>query len=147
MTDSALPPHAGRTPPPPAPRPLKSVANFRVQVQADRRGGSFDDSFEAMRDRLMALAGVYFEPDGSVLWCPRGDEQIAAMIYDRSGRVQYVDTWGKCRRASWRRFIAAVLPPPKTAELQILQLPASVWQDLQSFEHSTWQAESDSSHQ
>ncbi|MEM6689881.1 MAG: hypothetical protein AAF664_10665, partial [Planctomycetota bacterium] len=58
------------------------IAEFHIHVHSDRDGSPFEDSFEAVVKRLESIPNLYFEPDGSVLWCPQAGEEISAMIYD-----------------------------------------------------------------
>lgn len=113
------------------------IAEFHIHLHADQQSGPFEESFEEMVGRLERLPKLYFEPDGSVLWCPVAGQEISAMIYDAHGHVQYVDVWGKIGQPSWNRFIEAISP---SLSISILNLSGSQWQDLQDFEHFTWQA-------
>ena len=78
--------------------------------------GSLGVSFEDAAESLSGLARLYFEPDGSFVWV--GDEgrggsswQFDGVLYDRAGRLQYVELKGDGPLAAWQQ-LRAVLGPP-----------------------------------
>lgn len=80
--------------------------------------GSFGVSFEDAAEFLSRLARLYFEPDGSFVWV--GDEegdgsswQFDGVLYDRGGRLQYVELKGDGPLAAWQQ-LRAILGPPGT---------------------------------
>lgn len=59
----------------------------------------FDRTFEQVADALGAIDRMFFEPDGSFVWVvdgPTGRSQLDGMLYDRDGRLLYVELKGTC---------------------------------------------------
>lgn len=114
-------------------------------------GGPLSVSFEDAASRLQKLPKLGFEWDGSFVWAlgpvikGAAAEQVYGMMYDAGGAIQYCEIQGHCSLETWQTICQSILgPSPKTAEngdsLRVMRLPESQWQDLQSFERSTWQA-------
>lgn len=98
-------------------------------------------SFESAAQRLSAVAGLYFEPDGSFV-CnrDRGRQQIFGMLYDAAGRLQYVECRGTADKSLLREITRAI--DPNESEWTVIALPKSEVQNLQSFESLVWPQES-----
>lgn len=62
--------------------------------------------FEEVCDRLSALPRMFVEPDGSFVW--RGEDdgrwQVDGGVYDRAGRVMFVELKGNCPAADFDRL-------------------------------------------
>ena len=103
-----------------------------------RDRGPIESSFEDAAARLVALPGLYFEPDGSFAWAPDSpDQQVFGMLYDAASKIQYAELRGSCQRETWRQLCIAIAGR-KSAELLVLKLPDRHWYDLQSFQAELW---------
>ncbi len=63
---------------------------------------TFGCSFEAAQARLAALERMFIEADGSFVWASPQDRpawQVDGNLYDRAGRLIYVDLAGNCPQA------------------------------------------------
>ncbi|MEX0679112.1 MAG: hypothetical protein WD063_18705 [Pirellulales bacterium] len=68
-------------------------------------------SFEEARDRLGGLERMYSEADGSFVWTsPQGERawQIDGNLYDRNGRLLFVDVKGTCPADQFDRLLQAL---------------------------------------
>ena len=68
-------------------------------------------SFEGLVDALSDLPGMCFEMDGSFVWVdqktsPHG--QMDAMVYDRDGKLEYVEVKGPCSPAQWQSLCLSI---------------------------------------
>ena len=101
-----------------------------LAVTAAQLDRPLDSSFEAVGDRLSELPRVYFEPDGSFVGAGEQDGrrwQVDGVVYDRAGRVQYVELKGHSPREIFDRFLSALGWP---ATPLVFQLPrASLYLD------------------
>lgn len=71
----------------------------------------FEITFEEAADKLAALPRMFVEPDGSFVWT--GDDecgrwQVDGNLYDRAGRLLYVDLAGNCPQAQFDHLVAAL---------------------------------------
>jgi hypothetical protein len=106
--------------------------------QISMRGGSFRTlnppaaaltapmpvSFEQAGDALNRLARLYFEPDGSFVWVSSKDEpkwQVDGNLFDRDGRLLFVDLKGSCPREQFEQLLAAFGWPKASIMLQLLR--------------------------
>lgn len=85
----------------------------------------FSKSFEEFADSLSKWPGMYFEMDGSFVWVPPIPErdsvnlgiasgcrqQIDGMVYDRNGRIEYLDLKGTASLQSWLEIASALCEP------------------------------------
>lgn len=61
-------------------------------------------SFEGLVEAMQGLPGMYFEMDGSFVWVDHASnpaKQMDAMVYDRDGRLAYVEVKGDCSPYQW----------------------------------------------
>jgi hypothetical protein len=68
-------------------------------------------SFETAVARLSQLARIYCEADGSFVWVSSHGEQawqVDGNLYDRNGRLLFVDLKGTCPSDEFDRFLAAL---------------------------------------
>lgn len=83
--------------------------------------GRWDRTFEEAYAALEQLPGVYLELDGSFFWLtpdePRG--RIQGNLFDRDGRLLYVDLKADCSAESLEKFLAVIRP----AEGLLFELP------------------------
>jgi hypothetical protein len=69
---------------------------------------AMDCSFEEVSARLAELERMYVEPDGSFVWTSPHTEpvwQLDGNLYDRDGRMLFVDLKGSCPAESFDRFL------------------------------------------
>lgn len=75
----------------------------------------FARSFEEVGRRLEQLERMFFEPDGSFVWTGVADGgrswQIDGVLYDRAGRLLYVDLKGACPLSAWQELLDALATP------------------------------------
>lgn len=67
-------------------------------------------SFEEATAALSALPRMYCEPDGSFVWVSSAGEknwQIDGNLYDRGGRLLFVDLKGSCPATEFDRLLTA----------------------------------------
>lgn len=86
---------------------LNTLTVEREQLQST----TFDCSFEEASTRLAALERMYCEPDGSFVWVSSQNEpawQIDGNLYDRNGRLLFVDLKGTCPNEQFERLLAAL---------------------------------------
>lgn len=93
-----------------------------VRWSAEAASASFDCTFEAAAQALEALDGMFCEPDGSFVWSSRPGEprwQVDGVLYDRHGRLLFVDLKGTCPPARFDELLGAVGWPLAAVVLQI----------------------------
>jgi len=74
-------------------------------------GQRLPQSFEGLVAALSDLPGMVFELDGSFVWVDHQSHpprQMDAMVYDRDGRLEYVDVKGDCNLEQWRALCHAI---------------------------------------
>lgn len=71
-------------------------------------GVSFEEGFES----LSRFSRMFVEPDGSLVWVSddpaKPPWQVDGVLYDRNGRLLYVELKGTCSRAAFGRLLAAL---------------------------------------
>ena len=70
-----------------------------------------DCSFEVASERLGQLERMFCEPDGSFVWVSsQGDTawQVDGNLYDRDGRLLFVDLKGTCPPDQFDRLLSAL---------------------------------------
>jgi hypothetical protein len=89
----------------------------QIHFQSDNADHSSDSanstpqSFEALAVQLGMLPGMYFEMDGSFVWVDHttpARSQLDGMVYDRDGKLQYIELKGNCSPAQWHALCQAV---------------------------------------
>ena len=107
-----------------------------LRLAAERMQQPFAVSFEEAAERLERLARLYFEPDGSFVWVGSAADdrpawQLDGVLYDRAGRLQYVELKGTCPPAAFAQLLRAVDDSgrPVIAQLvrQALYVDAREW--------------------
>jgi hypothetical protein len=74
-------------------------------------GQRLPQSFEGLAAALSNLPGMFFEMDGSFVWVDHQSHpprQMDAMVYDRDGRLEYVDVKGDCNLEQWQALCHAI---------------------------------------
>lgn len=94
--------------------------------------------FDEALGRLDALPRLFVEPDGSFVW--RGEEgggwQVDGNLYERDGRVLYLELKGRCPAAAFERLATAWDWPAAAFVVQLVR--AGVFLDEPSFRrHAT----------
>jgi hypothetical protein len=80
-------------------------------------------SFEQAGESLAALPRLFFEPDGSFVWVSAAGEptwQIDGNLYDRAGRLLFVDAKGTCLRQQFDQLLAAFGWPQTSLMYQLV---------------------------
>ena len=108
-----------------------------LAVSQDSLDARFAVSFEQTAETLSALPRMFLEPDGSFVWVSPADErnawQVDGHLYDRSGRLLYVDLKGRCPPAQFDQILQTLGWPHTPVVFQIVQ--AAVYLDEQEFRH------------
>jgi hypothetical protein len=68
-------------------------------------------SFEEAFEQLERLPRMFIEPDGAFVWVSSSSDrrwQVDGVLYDRAGRLQFVDVKGECPDEAWRQLLAAL---------------------------------------
>jgi hypothetical protein len=83
-----------------------------LRIERDALGTTtMNCSFEEARARLSKIERMYSEPDGSFVWASsrKGPPwQIDGNLYDRDGRLLFVDLKGTCPAAQFDRLLQAL---------------------------------------
>lgn len=85
---------------------------------------AFACSFEQAAAALATLPRMYCEPDGSFVWVSARDEhpwQVDGNLYDRNGRLLFVDLKGTCPPAEFDRLLACLGWPRQPIVLQLVR--------------------------
>ena len=114
---------------------LKGVDVESLHVAASQLAqASFTCTFEAAADRLAKLPRMFIEPDGSFVWVS-GDAQpvwqVDGNLYDRAGRLQFVDLQGTSTPECFEEFLAALGWPQQ--QLAFLLTREGIALDEQAF--------------
>jgi hypothetical protein len=83
---------------------------------------TFADSFETTVARLAQLERMFCEPDGSFVWVGSQKEtpwQVDGNLYDRNGRLLFVDLKGNCPREAFDRLLTALGWPATAVMFQL----------------------------
>ena len=85
----------------------------------------FSVSFEEAHEALSKLERMFCEPDGSFYWSginDREDWKVEGNVYDRAGRLIYVELWGCCPPASFDQMLSAFGWPQTSVIFQLVRL-------------------------
>ena len=91
-------------------------------------------SFEEAAERLARLERMFVEPDGSFVWVSARTDaqwQVDGNLYDRNGKLLFVDLKGTCPAAEFDRLLTAFGWPAAPVMFQIVQ--AAVFLDEAEF--------------
>lgn len=81
-------------------------------------------SFEAAAQSLEQLPRMFFEPDGSFVWTSGQDEpawQVDGNLFDRDGRLLFVDLKGTCPVARFEDLLNACGWPATPVMVQLVR--------------------------
>ena len=84
----------------------------------------FQISFEEAGAALAQLERMFFEPDGSFVWTsPRGQTawQVDGNLFDRNGRLLFVDLKGSCPSEQFDRLLTALGWPATPIMFQLVR--------------------------
>jgi len=100
-------------------------ANFRtlIALPADL-AASLPVSFEQAGESLGKLERLYFEPDGSLVWVSSQGEpawQVDGNLFDRAGRLLFVDLKGTCPGKQFDRLLSAFGWPATAVMFQLVR--------------------------
>ena len=85
-------------------------------------GEAFSLTFEQVEAALAALPRLFIEPDGSFVWVADDAEQswqVDGQLYDRAGRLLYVDLQGRCPAEHFDQLLRTVGWPEVTLIFQL----------------------------
>ncbi|HZZ30169.1 MAG TPA: hypothetical protein VFE46_19380 [Pirellulales bacterium] len=85
---------------------------------------TFPVSFEEAGAALEKLERLHFEPDGSFVWVSARDEapwQVDGNLFDRAGRLLFVDLKGTCPSQQLDQLLAAFGWPQCVVMFQLLR--------------------------
>ena len=74
-------------------------------------GQQLPQSFESLAEILGNIPGMFFELDGSFVWVDHADtppSQMDGMVYDRLGKLAYIEVKGACNARQWLTLCRAV---------------------------------------
>jgi hypothetical protein len=81
-----------------------------LSVPHEARSRPFEVALEDAGERLDQLDRMFSEPDGSFVWTSPHDEpawQVDGNLFDRGGRLLFVDLKGTCPADEFDRLLAA----------------------------------------
>lgn len=82
-------------------------------------------SFETAETRLARLPRLFIEPDGSFVWVSGRGEfpawQLDGMMYDRDGRLLYVELKGNGPATPFRDLLTAIGNPDTSLVVQLVR--------------------------
>jgi hypothetical protein len=109
-----------------APGPLVNLAGatFQTLHLRGQPDAPFERSFETVAQALGQLDRLFLEPDGSLVWVsPAGEPawQLDCMLYDRAGRLLYVELKGECEERAFDRFLSALGWPETPVMFQLVR--------------------------
>ena len=92
-----------------------------LAVSSESALGGFPASFEEVEAAYGREPRMFFEPDGSFVWRSSTDEptwQVDGLVFDRDGRVRYVELKGTCPAARLEWLLAALGWPGQAVMFQ-----------------------------
>ena len=95
---------------------------------------TFAVTFEQAAEALAALRRSFVEPDGSFVWVSPSEDapwQVDGNLYDRGGRLLFVDLKGTCPASEFDRLLAAMGWPETAVLFQVVR--AAVFLDEATF--------------
>ena len=116
-------------------RPESAVAGPRIElagrslatlsVRHDALATPFGITFEEASERLSQLPRAFIEPDGSFFWgSPAGEQpawQVDGNLFDRNGRLVFVDLRGGCPPEEFDRLLAVFGWPQTPLVFQLVR--------------------------
>jgi hypothetical protein len=102
------------------------MPTFHVILQAL---GDWPCSFEEAVAALEALPRMFIELDGSFVWRSPDEAQpwqLDGCLFDRAGRLQYVELKGTCSRARFAEFLACLNAHSTELNVQLVREAESI---------------------
>ena len=102
---------------------LRGVQRVTLEVSAVALAAPFNTSFEQVAEKLAQLPRLYCEPDGSFVWVSSADEaewQLDGNLYDRHGRLLFLDLKGNCPQAVFDQLLATLGWPVTEVMFQLV---------------------------
>ena len=93
-------------------------------VSHDALATPFAVTFEQAGESLGKLERLFFEPDGSFVWTSGSGEprwQVDGNLFDRAGRLLFVDLKGSCPPEQFDRLLAAFGCPAMPVMFQMVR--------------------------
>ena len=104
---------------------IRGLSFSRLVLRAEDCQRPFAISFEAAEAALGQLARMFIEPDGSFVWVSTHDEspawQVDGVLWDRDGRLQFVDLKGTCSAAALDRLLVCFGWPEESLAFQCVR--------------------------
>lgn len=104
---------------------LAGGEHTRVIVPPELIATTFGVSFEQVSARLEALPRMFIEPDGSFVWVSPHEEapswQLDGVLYDRDGRLLYVDLKGECPPPVFDTLLGCLGWPKQAVLVQLVR--------------------------
>lgn len=95
-----------------------------LAVSAGAAAMPLEVSFEQASAAMAALERMFIEPDGSFVWTSSASPpqwQLDGVLYDRHGRLLFVDMKGNCLPAAFDRLLATFGWPETPVMFQLLR--------------------------
>jgi hypothetical protein len=95
-----------------------------LTIPHDAISHPFGISFEAAMERLSGLERLFVEPDGSFFWGSPHDGprwQLDGSLFDRNGRLLFVDLKGSCPAAEFDLLLSTLGWPETTLAFQLVR--------------------------
>lgn len=97
----------------------------RLIVPPELIATPFALSFEQVYESLSQLPRMFIEPDGSFVWVSAHDAvekwQLDGALYDRDGRLLYVDLKGECPPAAFDELLRSLGWPETPIMAQLVR--------------------------
>ncbi len=93
-----------------------------LRVPSAALATTFACSFEQAAAALAELPRMFIEPDGSFVWVSASADQpwqVDGVLYDRDGRLLFVEMKGTCPSEQFDRILAACGWPATSVMLQL----------------------------
>lgn len=103
-------------------------------VPATSQAIPFGVTFEEVSDALSTWPRMFVEPDGAIVWTgddAHGRWQLDGNLYDRAGRLLYVDLAGVCPEPEFDQLLTALGWPATAVMFQLKR--EGVWLDEAAF--------------
>lgn len=95
-----------------------------LDVPPGELGRGFPWTFEEVAESFGRFERMFFEPDGSFVWVASAGEpgwQLDGVVYDRNGRVVYVDLKGTCPTPRLDQLLTALGWPAAAVMFQLVR--------------------------
>ena len=95
-----------------------------LDVAPEMLGDALPVSFEETAETLQLLPQLYFEPDGSFVYANRDalyPEQLEGQLFDRDGRIMYVELKGVCSSEMFDAILQSLGWPAIKLMFQLLR--------------------------